>query len=260
MAAAPIPMFSGGAGMPANPLSTNPTGVQGGGTTGAGAPVLGASPWAGGTVPTGSGVTSGAVPVGSPTGTLSTLTGTAGATPTIGQIATGENNQTITGGQQTQRQSDRTLGELQNYYGEGVGSYIYGLLQTGGLNMDLLNQVDTSQIAAMQPQIAEGEANLNATLGAQGIGANSSTSALANSNYLSQATTAENAQVAQNYLGQYDQGQQLIQSILNGVLNVNAKGTANQPSVLDDITSALGLGQAGTSLYTSLSNIIPGLG
>ena len=255
-----------------NPLSTNPTGAQGGSTTASGAPMLtqtspqtmGAAPAAvpnptakatgstapgvvtGGPIPSGTtsaGTSSAQAPVATPTNatsTLSNLLSTAGSgTPGNAQSATGENNQVVTGGTQTSRDADRTLGELQSYYGEGMGSYIYGLMQTGGINETLLNQVDTSQIAAMQPQINQGEANLNSVLGAQGVSGNSSTNALANSNYLSSATTQENAQISNNYLQQYDQGQQLLQSILGGVMSTNQQGTANAPTNLDYAEDAL---------------------
>jgi hypothetical protein len=288
MATTPIPISGGMFQTPAatsapgvvNPLSTNPTGVQGGSTTASGAPMLtqsspatmGAAPAApkanaqistapgtvGGSMPSGTtaaGTSASASPVGMPTtatSTLSNLLGTAGSgTPGNAQTATGENNQTITGGTQTSRDANRTLGELQSYYGEGMGSYIYGLMQTGGINETLLNQVDTSQIAAMQPQINSGQANLNSVLGAQGVSGNSSTAALANSNYLSNATTQENAQISSNYLQQYDQGQQLLQSILGNVMQTNQQGTANQPTGLGIATSALGLAGTGAQALSA---------
>jgi hypothetical protein len=278
----PIPIYGGAFATPAtaapgvvNPLSTNPTGVQGGSTTGSGMPQLpggtqlpaaqakaiGGSASPAGTT-SGSTASPGVMPsTGGASGTLSSLIGTAGAgTPTGMTPATGENGQTVQNGTQTQRQDDRTLGELQSYYGEGMGSWIYSMMQTGGINEQLLNQVDTSQIAAMQPQINQGQANLNSTLGAQGISGNSSTAALANSQYLANTATQENAQISNNYLQQYDQGQQMLESILGGVLKTNQEGTANSNNIMDDITGALGLGQAGTSLWSSLSSSIPGLG
>ena len=251
MATSPIPMFTGSSAPGvANPLTTNPTGMQGGGTTGGGAPVIGASPNARGTVPmigTPGGVTASPV-AGGPTSSnpLSTLLGAIPGSGTgTSTSATGDNHQVMTGNNQTQRQNNRTLGELQSYYGEGMGSYIYSLMQNGGLNTNLLNQVDTSQIAAMQPQISQGQANLNAVLGAQGISANSSTSALANSNYLSNAATQENAQISNNFLHEYDQGQQLLESILGGVMKTNQEGTANEPGWMDYLNE--GLKVAGTA-------------
>lgn len=243
MAASPIPMWGApqGAAAPGvvNPLTTNPTGAQGGGTTGAGVPILNHAtsgmPTPGGTAAPASGatpITSSPLP-----GLLNTVP--SGGTSAPGLTPTGDNNQVMTGNQQTQRQDNRTLGELQSYYGEGMGSWIYSMMQNGGLNMDLLNKVDTSQIAAMQPQIAQGEANLNSTLGAQGISANSSTSALANSNYLANATTQENAQISSNFLHEYDQGQQMLESIMGGVLKTNQEGTANQPNWMDYLSQGL---------------------
>lgn len=260
MASSPIPMFTGSSAPGvANPLTTNPTGMQGGGTTGGGMPVIGASPNARGTVPmTPGGVTASPIAGGPSSNPLSTLIGAIpGGGTGANTTATGENNQVMPGNTQTQRQDNRTLGELQSYYGEGMGSYLYSLMQNGGLNTNLLNQVDTSQIAAMQPQINQGEANLNATLGAQGISPNSSTAALANSNFLSNATTQENAQISNNFLREYDQGQQLLESILGGVMKTNQQGTANEPSIMDQIMSfggLLGSGAQGASSIVSALN------
>lgn len=245
MATSPIPIMGGpfqttqptSAPGVVNPLSTNPTGAQGGNTTGGGAPIIPGSGTA--TAKAVGGGSTGQPTIGTPGGTLGTLLGTVGQGGANPGTATGENGQTIVNGQQTQRQDDRTLGELQNYYGEGMGSYIYSLMQTGGINTNLINSVDSSMIAAMQPQINQGEVNLNSVLGAQGIGGNSSTAALANSNYQSTAATAENAQIAQTYLGQYDQGQQLLQSILGGVLGTNQQGTANQSNWMDYLNEGL---------------------
>lgn len=224
------PANGGGSGM-------NPTGTAGGSTAGGAVPMLST-----GAPTTGVG--------GSPTGTLAGLMGNQGGASTFAPTATGENGQTVSGGTQTQRQTDRTLGELQSYYGEGIGSYIYSLMQNGGVNMSLLNQVDTSQIAAMQPQINQGQANLNSTLGAQGVSGNSSTSALANSSYLANATTQENSQISSNYLHEYDQGQQLLQSILGGVLKTNSDGTANESNWMDDIGTILGITSGvGSAIY-----------
>jgi hypothetical protein len=233
-----------------NPLSTNPTGAQGGSSTAAGAPVMpggaSASPMmapsgASGAAPRAQGGSGSGTAIGSPTSTLSGLLGTQGSGTSLGS-ATGQNGQTVVNGQQTQRQDDRTLGELQSYYGEGMGSYIYSLMQNGGMNTNLVNSVDSSMIAAMQPQINQGQADLNSVLGAQGVSGDSSTSSLANSNYLSKAATAENSQIAQTYLGQYDQGQQLLQSILGGVLGTNQQGTANANNPMDTISGILGMG------------------
>lgn len=234
------PANGGGSGM-------NPAGTMGGTNTAAGVPMANAKTSFGNLTPTApSGVAAG------PSGASSTLTGlmgNAGGASTFAPTATGDNGQVVAGGQQTQRQTDRTLGELQNYYGEGIGSYIYSLMQNGGMNMGLLNQVDTSQIAAMQPQINQGQADLNSTLGAQGVSGNSSTSALANSQYLSNAITQENAQISGNYLHEYDQGQQLLQSILGGVLGTNQQGTANDGNWMDTLSSVLGLGGSVASWF-----------
>jgi len=230
----------------------NPTGTAGGSTTGSGVPMA-SSPMAV------SGNPASGNPTSSPIPTTATPT-PQGTVTSLAPTATGENNQTITNNQQTQEQTNRTLGELQSYYGEGVGSYIYNLMQTGGINENVANQTNTADINAMQGSINQGSANLNSTLGAQGVSGNSSTSALANSQYQQGATAQENAVINQNYMSEYTQGQQMLQSLLPGIFNTNQQGTANQPSGLDYITEGLGLGQAGSSLFSSLASIIPGLG
>jgi len=236
-------------------LTTNPTGLQGGGSTSAGAPVFnmtsGMPTPTSGFSPT-SGLTGGNGPVGVPgapgsfsaqtsgtgSGTQAIMTGAGqSASPSTNPV-TGENNQTSTG-TQTQRQQDRTLGELQSYYGEGMGSYIYNLMQSGGMNTNLVNATDAQMIQAMQGQINQGSGNLNNLLGASGVSANSSSYGLANAQYQADATSQENSLIAQNYLKQYDIGQQLLSGVLGNAMDVNAKGTANQSNWMDYLGQGL---------------------
>jgi hypothetical protein len=273
----PVASPGGGFGaqpLPGGSLTTNPTGVQGGGTTGAGAPVLqfgGQQPMQGqGSNPFSQkpqqAMSTSAVGTGMPTPTpslttgqqtLNNLTGTTAGTPST---VTGENGQTTTQANnygQSGEQQNRTLGELQNYYGEGMGSLIYNLLQNGGMNTGLVNSTDAAMIQGMQGQINQGSGNLNNLLGAEGVSANSSSSLLANSNYQSQVTSQENAQIAQTYLQQYDVGQQLLNNVLGNTMNVNAQGTANQSNWMDDIGSALNIAGDFSSVFSSIP--IPGM-
>ena len=233
-----IPGMSNSGINPPGGNSQNPTGTQGGSTTASGAPMI--APRA--TSPGGGGVT-GTPIAGSPSTGVPT-TGVPTAPPAVTGLqptATGENGQVLSNNTQTQEQTNRTLGELQNYYGEGIGSYIYNLMNTGGINENIANQTNAADINAMQGNINQGSANLNATLGAQGISANSSVNALANSQYQQGATAQENQVINQNYMSEYMQGQQMLESLLPGVFNTNQQGTANQPSVLDEITQGLEL-------------------
>lgn len=246
----------GGSGM-------NPAGVLGGSNNASGVPMANAKATPGTTGTTGT--VSGMPASGNPTAPMPT-SGIAGTIPTtatpvpqgsgtsLAPTATGENGQVDANGAQTQRQTDRTLGELQNYYGEGVGSYIYNLMQTGGINENVANQTNTADINAMQGGINQGSANLNSTLGAQGISANSSTNALANSQYQQGATAQENAVINNNYMQEYTQGQQMLESLLPGVLKTNQEGTANESNWMDDIGNVLGIAGSVAGLG------IPGLG
>jgi hypothetical protein len=159
---------------------------------------------------------------------------------------TGENNQqtptTNTFGQ-TQEQGNRTINELQNYYGEGVGSLLFQYLQSGaGYNGALTQQAVDAQTNAMQQQIQLGANNLTSSLASQGINGTGETGAL--TNYYNQATTQENAITSQEYYNMWNESQNREESMLGQVAQVNATGTANQSNWMDDISSILGMGSS----------------
>lgn len=195
---------------PVGGSANNPTGTSGGGTSATGVPMI-ANPQA--------------VP-GS--GAASTLT------PSTPPAANG---------------TPSTLDPLSNLLGAGMGSYTSGLLQDGGINLPLANSVNTAEINAMQPGVNQGSANLNALLGAEGISGNSSVSALANSNYQSQVTGEENSLISQNYMQEYNIGQQMIESILSGVIPGEIQQQADQFNWEDIASLALGGAEIGTQLY-----------
>jgi hypothetical protein len=161
-------------------------------------------------------------------------------------------------GGQTDRQQGRTLGELQKYYGEGMGSLIYQYLQSGGgYNSALADQTVKATNDAMLHNIEIGMGNLTSTLGASGISPNSSVSALETSNYESNAMTQMNAIDAQIYNQMYESGQNRELSMLMQTGDVNAKGTANQPTFWSTLSNILGIGGAaagGASAITSAVN------
>lgn len=263
------------------PITTNPTGIQGGGSTVGGAPIL----W-GGQPPTGPGGTfsmsggtasptpapptvsnAGGIqhmppqqayaatgtPMPTPTGVQSGqqyLDSLTGATSNPTSTVPGQNNQATPSPNsydQTTRQQTRTLGELQSEYGEGMGSLLYSLLQTGGINLGILNSTDAAEIQAMQGQINMGAGNLNNILGAQGISGNSSSSIMANTQYQEGATAEENSLIAKNYLQQYDVGQQLLSQILGDTSKTAAQNTANQPNWEDYLGMGLNVATGGLS-------------
>jgi len=160
-----------------------------------------------------------------------------------GSTVHGQNNQNLTSGNQfgqTQDQQNRTLQELQNQYGEGMGSLIYQYLQSGGgYDSALAKQTVDATNAAMEHNIQLGLGNLTGTLGAQGISPDSSVSALETSNYESNAMTQMNAIDANIYNQMFEAGQNRELSVLEGGAKVDATAQANQPSLFQQITSPL---------------------
>lgn len=174
-------------------------------------------------------------PTGSPTASPSTVTGQNGQ-----QLSTSNSFD------QTGRQQDRTLQELQSQYGEGMGSMLYQYLQTGGgFNSALTTQAIDAQDTAMQHQITEGFNTLNTNLSESGISPNSSVAALEKSDYMSTATANENSIAAQEFYNMWNSSQNREEGILQSTSNVSATATANQPSVLSEIESGFGLFGAG---------------
>jgi hypothetical protein len=154
---------------------------------------------------------------------------------------TGQNGQTSTSSNnfnQTGRQQDRTLGELQTYYGEGMGSLIYQYLQSnGGYNSAITQQAVDSQVNAMGQQTQLGANNLTSMLGAMGVNGSGLTDSL--TNYENTATTQENAITSQEYYNMWNSSQEREAQMLNSVGNVNATGTANQSNWMDYLSLGL---------------------
>lgn len=145
------------------------------------------------------------------------------------------------------RQSDRTLAELQKYYGEGMGSMLFNFLQSGGgFNSALTKQAVDAQNAAMQHQIQEGEQNLWGSMGNTGVSPNSSVWALETGDYMSNAVAQENAITAQEYFNMWNQSQNRMTDILGKTSDVNATATANEPGIMDFLNMGL---QAGGLIF-----------
>jgi hypothetical protein len=102
-----------------------------------------------------------------------------------------------------------TLKQYTDIYGKGVGTDLANLLSSiGGTNSATLQEF----IASLQPQMAKAQADVNATLGAGGVSANSSVAAIADASLQAQDTATiagESAQLTQS-------GQELEASILTG--------------------------------------------
>ncbi len=109
--------------------------------------------------------------------------------------------------------------QLNDIYGKGVGGDLSSLLNSiGGVDSATLQEY----IKSLVPQEASSQATLDAGLGASGVGANSSVSAIANSNLQAQefATIAgESANLTQS-------GQQLQANILGEMQNTASQEVA----------------------------------
>lgn len=161
---------------------------------------------------------SGAVPT---TATLSGQGSTQITVPTSGSGPSSDLN--------TAAQTD-TLTQLQNQYGKGIGATIASTLENLGSNNSSYMQAYEQSLA--QPT-AENLATLQTTLSNEGVGANSSTSAIAQADYEAGVTSQEGLQEQQLLQSQTGEEVGLLES-LEGVANKN-QGT----SILGDIGSTL---------------------
>lgn len=199
----------------------NPTGTAGGSSTASGAPVL-----------------PNIAPGGGPSSVPGAIPSTSPAQP-VGAGQPGMISSPIAG---------NTSQDLTNIYGAGIGGYLSDLLGNGGMNMGLLNQVNASEMNQMSGKINQGSADLDSTLGAMGVSGNSSTTALAHARYEQGAVADENAQMAQNYMDFYNQGQETLRGIIPGIMG----NAGDQPNWMD----YLGMGE---NLATTAVGLIPGL-
>lgn len=141
--------------------------------------------------------------------------------------------------------------QLTDIFGKGVGGAESNLINSiGGVDSATLQEY----IASLAPQEATAQSNLNASLGAGGVSANSSVAALGDANLKAQETAAiagESANLTQS-------GQNLEASLLTGMQNpaaqqVNESGWNILGSVLQGGASAASsvisaLGSAGVKL------------
>lgn len=129
------------------------------------------------------------VPFGTtPTGSVPSAPGT--SVPNVGGLTTtGQNIAGDTGGLQKQ---------LVDIYGKGVGGAESSLLAgMSGTDSKILEEY----IASLQPEMAKAQANVNASLGAGGVSANSSVQGLADASLQAQefgAISAESAKLTQS--------------------------------------------------------------
>lgn len=228
------PSGSGGsspATVPGGSQNLNPLGSSVFSTLGATSPTVATLP-GGQTVP--GSATAGSYPainIGTPAalGGAGTTTAAAGGfSPSTG--VTNPNATTSQAGAKTM------LGDFQQTYGQGTGTAIANLVGSLGTSTSsALNTMDTATIQAAQQQYG----NMQANLAAQGVSPNSSTAALASSDFSSQVTNALSAQAAQ--LGLSEEQLQLSALMTEG----GAHG--GDTSFMKSLSSVLGSGivQAG---------------
>ncbi len=186
---------------------------------------------------------------GSPaTGSVAIAPAGLNVSPTPGSTNTGATNPTGN----DQRTQDRLKAENEKYFGEGVGNTLTNYLDTGaGYNGPLAQQTIDATNNAMQQQINQQYGGLQTSLANAGLSPNSSASALASSQFLSNASAQENAIAAQQYTQMYSQSQQNYLSALEMVAGVNNQGTLNEKTAMGQIGAFLGGGVMGTLQYNS---------
>jgi len=128
--------------------------------------------------------------------------------------------------------------QLIEIYGKGVGGSLYSLLSSmSGTDSKVLQEY----IASLQPQMAKAQADVNATLGAGGVSANSSVAAIADANLQAQEQAAIAGESAKLTLGQ----EELTANLLQGMQGASAKEVASSgwdvfANVIDQITGDIG--------------------
>jgi len=159
----------------------------------------------------------------------------------------------------TPAQSDEFGWALGQTFGTGTGSVIEQFLQSGGgYNLPLTQQTVSAQEAAMQQAIQRGWGNISANEAETGVGPNSSTQALTEGDYFSNAVTQENAIIAQEFQNMWTTSMGNEVSILGDILNPTATNKAGRDSSwMSDLSSFVGMG---TSVFNALGDagLIPG--
>lgn len=182
-----------------------------------------------------------ALPLGSPSvANAGSGTGAIG-TPTGGGTGTGALQ-----GLTTQQQQQVTK-QLKDIYGKGEGSLLGSLLNNLGSNNSSYMQAYTQ---AMAKQNQEGFNTLQTAQGNAGIGADSSTAAIADSNYWSGVTAQEGLQEQQLQMAQIQDTMGLVTGMEHASQQEVSSG-----GWLNTISQLVG---AGTSVANTVSDIMPG--
>ena len=124
--------------------------------------------------------------------------------------------------------------ELGKIYGKGIGSALYGFLDTGGgYNSALTQQSVDAQVAAMQHQANLGYGNRASTMGGAGISPNSSVAALETGDYWSNVTAQENAITAEEFFNMWNQSMNRETGLLGSVLGDAAQNKKDSFNLMD---------------------------
>jgi hypothetical protein len=236
---------------PAGNNQTSPPGLNQGNNGAVAVPVVAGAPGSTAANPfvpiTPGQVTGGSAPVvGAPGGVVPTNTSESGGnTYAQGSNPGGfiTNNLSNTNGQ------NNLYNQLTDIYGQGTGASLFSLLSNmSGTNSTTLQEY----INSLAPQEATGQANINASLGAAGVSANSSVAGIADANLQSQEFANISAESANLTQSQED----LTAQILEGTEGAATKEVGTTPlSIFGDV-----LGQVGGDASTLFSGGIPSLG
>ena len=180
---------------------------------------------------------------------------TGSTTPVMNPGTTGTNTgQNQFASPNTPQGQSESQWELEQTYGVGVGSMLYDFLQSGGgFNSAITNQAVTEQEAAMQQAIQRGWGNIASNEAETGISPNSSTSALTQGDYYSNAVTQENAMISQEFYNMWNQSMSNETSILGQVAQGSGTWKANQGDTWKTILGAgaeLGAGYLSGASWT----------
>ncbi len=166
--------------------------------------------------------------------------------PGTGTSGTGTTQQFVTAGQTgvTDPSSDEFGWQLDQTFGTGMGSVIEQFLQSGGgYNLPLTQQAVTAQEAAMQQAIQRGWGNIASNEAETGISPNSSTAALTQGDYYSNAVTQENAMISQEFYNMWGQSMQNETSILGQIMDPLATNKASRDSSwMTDLSAVFNMG------------------
>lgn len=172
-------------------------------------------------------------------GAVTTTTTAAGNVPGAATQTTNPYATTSVLNTNTTHGQNSLLDQWQDIYGQGTGDQMYNLFSSwaGGVGAGDIEQLKT----ALAPQFAASQSALSSKLGAQGVGANSSVNAIAQSNLSAQ----ENATIASEATSMEQENQKLMLSMLQGTQEASASEVASSGwdvfgSVLSDLGAVAG--------------------